>query len=34
MAKIMKQMRHCRQCRSDAIGKLGCDVQQEFEKKS
>jgi nitrogen fixation protein NifB len=33
MAKIMKQMRHCRQCRSDAIGKLGCDVQQEFEKK-
>lgn len=32
MAKIMKQMRHCRQCRSDAIGKLGCDVQQEFDK--
>jgi len=32
LAKVMKQMRHCRQCRSDAIGKLGCDVQQEFEK--
>jgi len=32
LAKIMKQMRHCRQCRSDAIGKLGCDVQQQFEK--
>jgi len=32
LAKTMKQMRHCRQCRSDAIGKLGCDIQQEFEK--
>ncbi len=32
LAKIMKQMRHCRQCRSDAIGKLGCDVQQQFDK--
>jgi len=32
LAKVMKQMRHCRQCRSDAIGKLGCDVQQQFEK--
>ncbi|AET64331.1 Radical SAM domain protein [Methanothrix harundinacea 6Ac] len=32
LAKVMKQMRHCRQCRSDAIGKLGCDVQQEFDK--
>jgi nitrogen fixation protein NifB len=32
LAKIMRQMRHCRQCRSDAIGKLGCDVQQQFDK--
>lgn len=32
LAKIMKQMRHCRQCRSDAIGRLGCDVQQQFDK--
>ncbi len=32
LATIMKQMRHCRQCRSDAIGKLGCDVQQQFDK--
>ena len=31
LGKIIKQMRHCRQCRSDAIGRLGCDVQQEFE---
>ncbi|MDI9615990.1 MAG: nitrogenase cofactor biosynthesis protein NifB [Methanothrix sp.] len=30
--KIIKQMRHCRQCRSDAIGRLGCDIQQELEK--
>ena len=27
-------MKHCRQCRSDAIGKLGCDVQQEFESRT
>lgn len=33
LSKVMKQMRHCRQCRSDAIGRLGCDVQAEFEKK-
>ncbi len=32
LAKTMRQMRHCRQCRSDAIGRLGCDVQQQFEK--
>ncbi len=32
LAKTMKQMRHCRQCRSDAIGRLGCDVQQQFDK--
>ncbi|HII07834.1 MAG TPA: radical SAM protein, partial [Methanotrichaceae archaeon] len=32
LAKTMRQMRHCRQCRSDAIGKLGCDVQQQFDK--
>ncbi|MBN1323770.1 MAG: nitrogenase cofactor biosynthesis protein NifB [Methanotrichaceae archaeon] len=30
---IIKQMKHCRQCRSDAIGRLGCDLQQEFESK-
>ncbi len=34
LGKIIKQMRHCRQCRSDAIGKLGCDVQQEFESRT
>jgi nitrogen fixation protein NifB len=33
LGKIIKQMRHCRQCRSDAIGRLGCDVQQEFQAK-
>ncbi|MCJ7445108.1 MAG: nitrogenase cofactor biosynthesis protein NifB [Methanotrichaceae archaeon] len=33
LSKIIRQMRHCRQCRSDAIGHLGCDVQQEFESK-
>ncbi|NPV62226.1 MAG: nitrogenase cofactor biosynthesis protein NifB [Methanotrichaceae archaeon] len=33
LGKIIKQMRHCRQCRSDAIGRLGCDVQQEFESR-
>lgn len=32
LSKIIKQMRHCRQCRSDAIGRLGCDIQQELEK--
>ncbi|BDC36426.1 MAG: radical SAM protein [Candidatus Methanoliparum thermophilum] len=26
---IIKQMKHCRQCRADAIGKLGCDVQEQ-----
>ena len=26
LGKIIKQMKHCRQCRSDAIGRLGCDV--------
>ncbi len=31
---IIKQMKHCRQCRSDAIGRLGCDLQQEFESKN
>ncbi len=25
---------HCRQCRSDAIGRLGCDVQQEFQSRT
>ncbi|OPY53584.1 MAG: molybdenum cofactor biosynthesis protein A [Methanosaeta sp. PtaU1.Bin060] len=33
LGKIIKQMRHCRQCRSDAIGRLGCDVQQEFQSR-
>jgi nitrogen fixation protein NifB len=28
----VKQMVHCRQCRADAIGKLGQDIQREFEK--
>ena len=26
-AKYLKQMRHCKRCRADAIGKLGEDVQ-------
>jgi len=26
----VKQMTHCRQCRADAIGKLGKDIQQQF----
>jgi nitrogen fixation protein NifB len=30
LGSIIKQMKHCRQCRSDAVGRLGCDVQQEF----
>ena len=34
LGKIIKQMKHCRQCRSDAIGKLGCDVQQELESRT
>jgi nitrogen fixation protein NifB len=34
LGKIIKQMKHCRQCRSDAIGKLGCDVQQEFQSRT
>jgi hypothetical protein len=29
-AKIAKQMRHCRQCRADAIGRLGEDVQEKY----
>ena len=33
LGQIIKQMKHCRQCRSDAIGRLGCDVQQEFQSK-
>jgi nitrogen fixation protein NifB len=31
LGEIIRQMKHCRQCRSDAIGRLGSDVQQEFE---
>jgi nitrogen fixation protein NifB len=31
LGEIIRQMKHCRQCRSDAIGRLGCDLQQEFE---
>jgi nitrogen fixation protein NifB len=26
----MKRMRHCRQCRADAVGLLGEDRSQEF----
>jgi len=33
LGRIIKQMKHCRQCRSDAIGRLGCDVQQEFQSR-
>ncbi|HIE31175.1 MAG TPA: nitrogenase cofactor biosynthesis protein NifB [Methanosarcinales archaeon] len=32
--KIIKQMRHCRQCRADAIGRLGEDVQERYYHKS
>jgi len=32
LSKVMKQMRHCRQCRSDAIGILGKDIQNQFDK--
>ena len=28
--QIAKQMRHCRQCRADAIGRLGEDVQEKY----
>jgi nitrogen fixation protein NifB len=31
-SKITKQMRHCRQCRADAIGRLGEDVQEKYYK--
>jgi len=33
-SKITKQMRHCRQCRADAIGRLGEDVQEKYYQKS
>jgi nitrogen fixation protein NifB len=33
LGEIIRQMRHCRQCRSDAIGRLGCDLQREFESR-
>jgi len=29
---VVKQMRHCRQCRADAIGILGKDVQEKYYK--
>ncbi|KAF5410039.1 MAG: hypothetical protein C5S47_07925 [Candidatus Methanogasteraceae archaeon] len=29
-SEITKQMRHCRQCRADAIGRLGEDIQNEL----
>ncbi|MEA2046351.1 MAG: nitrogenase cofactor biosynthesis protein NifB [Euryarchaeota archaeon] len=32
LSKVMRQMRHCRQCRSDAIGILGKDIQDQFDK--
>lgn len=31
-AKFVRQMRHCKRCRSDAIGLLGKDVQDSFYK--
>ncbi|MBA1342277.1 MAG: hypothetical protein C5S52_01595 [ANME-2 cluster archaeon] len=31
-SEITKQMRHCRQCRADAIGRLGEDVQEKYYK--
>jgi nitrogen fixation protein NifB len=31
--KYIMQMTHCRQCRSDAIGRLGKDIQDQFEKE-
>ena len=30
-SKYIMQMRHCRQCRSDAIGRLGKDIQDQFD---
>ncbi|CAB1127970.1 FeMo cofactor biosynthesis protein [Candidatus Hydrogenisulfobacillus filiaventi] len=32
LGESMRMMRHCRQCRADAIGKLGEDRGQEFTK--
>jgi len=32
-SKYVRQMRHCKRCRSDAIGLLGKDVQDSFYKK-
>ncbi len=32
-SKYIMQMTHCRQCRSDAIGRLGKDIQDQFEKE-
>jgi nitrogen fixation protein NifB len=32
-SKYIMQMTHCRQCRSDAIGRLGKDIQYQFEKE-
>jgi len=29
---VVKQMRHCRQCRADAIGLLGEDVQSKYDR--
>ncbi|MCK4460007.1 MAG: nitrogenase cofactor biosynthesis protein NifB [Methanosarcinales archaeon] len=29
-SKVTKQMRHCRQCRADAIGLLGEDIQEKY----
>ncbi len=31
--KYVKQMTHCRQCRADAIGRLGKDIQEQFYSK-
>lgn len=32
LSEVMRQMTHCRHCRSDAIGILGHDVQECFDK--
>jgi nitrogen fixation protein NifB len=32
-SKYTRQMKHCRQCRADAIGRLGKDIQDQFAEK-
>jgi nitrogen fixation protein NifB len=31
-SKYTRQMKHCRQCRADAIGRLGKDIQDQFSE--